>query len=160
MNIRREILDRFGLLHQLQPIQEHPSYPYLAEVILKSVHCYEVEIDYETAANLLINSSPRNPALDGNPVFVQAKQAVLEILEEPEFLRTARQGGGLNGMQVSNYVEQLRLNPIPPKGIVVVDMPPYGLNVRDGMHRLIAYGVYHQGFHAEDFPLIGYYCRG
>jgi hypothetical protein len=155
MKILREISDRVTLIQELQPDQYHPSYWHLVEAIFCSLHCFEVEIDHETAANLLINSSPRNLGLDG-PVFVKAEQAVMEILAEPSFLQTTHPKGGLNGTQVSNYVEWLTQNPARPQGIVFVDFPE-GLYVRDGMHRLIAY---HGGFHAEDFPLIGYYCRG
>jgi hypothetical protein len=89
-----------------------------------------------------------------------------EIIRFPKFLDKQRADGGLNGSRVKHYVEKFN-NIFELGDCFVTDLiehpqqgkmnPSGSYYIADGMHRLVAYGLWSQ-LKPEKFPIAVYLC--
>lgn len=160
MKILEVVHNREALLNELMPTVGHPSWQYVASVIVCAPYLYHVEIDYETTRNLLLNSSLSKPTV---PIgeYPTLESVVAEALDNPSLLKRTHEKDGLNGQQVSDYLSMYDIDHKVEDLVLVdkwVEMPSYGsYSLRDGMHRLVAYGIWRGGVEKLEYPLFGYY---
>lgn len=131
---------------------------------LTSKHCCWAELTRGDFAQLIINSSPRNPnpRLEDHPLITTA---IEEIRQWPTLLDTPSRPDyrGLNGPQVKLYYELFIQGSWDRLGECFVTDKLQGMRddgkyyVTDGMHRLVAFGLATR-FDDQLIPLKIYYC--
>jgi len=125
-------------------------------------HRYRVQIydaDFDT---ILINSSMQERDLDLSE-YPPLREVIDSIAKEAAFLSKENRFGKLNGIRVRTLYTEFVVSGGKPRQFFIVDrdfypgMNPRGLfYVRDGMHRLVAYGLATQ-MNRNAFPITGYY---
>jgi len=160
MNIIKElsISDRAVLLAK---IQNH-SHKGEMENALTREHCYRVHIMPDDFSRILLNSSTEDRHLDLSE-YPTLEQVIEDISAHKQFLETTRKDGRLSGTKVKYYFDEFSEN-IPLLDLVFLinrnefpTMNPKGVYyIRDGVHRLVAFGLASQ-MREEYFPIYGYY---
>jgi len=145
----------------LENIQNHPHKGEMENALARK-YCYRVHILPEDFSEILINSSIVDRHLD-LPEYPTLEQVIKDIATHIQFLETTRKDGRLSGTKVKYYFDKFSEN-IPLLDLVFLisrnefpAMNPKGIYyIRDGMHRLVAFGLASQ-MRVEHFPIYGYY---
>ncbi len=113
------------------------------------------ELGLEEYKRLLLNSWPYTWP-QSRDRLATLEETVGFIERYPEYLEYERKDRGINGVQVARYLGAFRDGePLTPCIVIEKDpdMRPEGsYYIGDGMHRLVAYGVY-TGMREEFFPI-------
>lgn len=153
--IQQEEIDR--LLSEVAP---HDKW-HVEESLQKS-HRYLVQIfdtDFDT---ILINSSTQDRELDLSE-YPSVREVIDVIANDNTFLSKGYPFGKLSGLRVNELCSEFIISGKKPKPVFLVDRDFYpGMNprgqfyVRDGMHRIVAYGLATK-MNKNTFPISGYY---
>lgn len=162
MEILKELRteDRESLI---QEIRGHPHEGDMKNALARK-YCYRVRVFPEDFSRILINSSTEDRHLELGE-YPSLEEVIASISEDAVFLDATRMDGRLSGTKVKEYLEAFLNHGCSLDRIFLLDrneylkMNPGGeFYVRDGMHRLVAFGLA-SGMNTEHFPIYGYYCR-
>jgi hypothetical protein len=125
-------------------------------------HCYQVELDQDEFQKLIVNSSPtlRHPTEPKD--FPLLKAVLTEIENNQNFLADTDLNGGLSGTKVQEKIEQFN-DGEDLDGCFIIDAEDLlpgrtsEYYVIDGMHRLVAYGIWSK-LDKSKYPISIYHC--
>ena len=145
----------------LKEIQNHPHRGEMEDALNKQ-YCYRVHILPKDFSKILLNSSTETRHLDLSE-YPAVEQVIEDISKYKQFLEITRNDGRLSGTRVKYYFDIFsKMLPLLDL-IFLIDrdefpkMNPKGIYyVRDGMHRLVAFGLVSR-MREEHFPIYGYY---
>lgn len=117
-----------------------PSYGYLGRVFDDYPYWYEVSVNFDDFNELLIGGSPLNP---DSGVYSLAK-AIDEISENRHLLNQKQKG--VNTKHVAGYYKKFKKDKAKSLGNIFIIQRDFfskdDLYIIDGMHRLLALGLY------------------
>ena len=129
---------------------------------INKAHCYQVRLYADDFNTILINSSIEDRDLDISE-YPTIRYVIDSIKQNPDFLNKTNSNRRLDGKTVGRYCDEFRQNHNKPDSFFLVDrdyypkMNPKGLfYVRDGMHHLVAYGLF-TDMKESTFPISGIY---
>ncbi|HEY9582780.1 MAG TPA: hypothetical protein VJK09_00505 [Candidatus Paceibacterota bacterium] len=155
-----KILESLQKEHLIDRFASHRDSKYIVGAITKWDKCLRVALASDEYLRLILNSSALNP-LPKLGQFPLMQEAISQFISNADFLAIKHPDRGLSGVVVKNYIEEFK------KGTKLKDcfIRDKDANMReegwayiaDGMHRLVAYGVW-KNLEIKDNELEVYLC--
>lgn len=158
-----KILTEADKSHLKEKYKQHHQADLINGVALGKRYCYLAELAPEDFKSILINSDATGRSLLQKE-YPSLWMVIEQIRADPSYLKSTRQDGGINGVQVNKYLELFATSGLSLGDSMILDRDMFpDMNsagryyVIDGMHRLVAYGLA-TNMDPQYFPVQIYYC--
>lgn len=101
---------------------------------------YSAELNLDEFSKLIINSSFTKPVVIDEKDYPSIREAIDQILSNPDYLNITHEDRGISGTTVKQYLDKMKDGLQFNDAIVGEWGDTY--YVYDAMHRLVSYGVY------------------